>query len=99
MKGQRSGSAERVCAQPAKSLPCLALHASQKRKENNLTQNLAPYSSFVALQVFHSEKVLMKRSWREAEFFCEEFGAQLASFAHIEEEEFVNELLHSKFNR
>ncbi|KAM7316514.1 hypothetical protein ACRRTK_024245 [Alexandromys fortis] len=50
-------------------------------------------------KVFHSEKVLMKRSWREAEFFCEEFGAQLASFAHIEEEEFVNELLHSKFNR
>ncbi|KAK7795739.1 hypothetical protein U0070_021212, partial [Myodes glareolus] len=54
---------------------------------------------FGAQNVFHSEKVLMKRSWREAEFFCEEFGAQLASFAHIEEEEFVNELLHSKFNR
>ncbi|XP_027276146.1 secretory phospholipase A2 receptor [Cricetulus griseus] len=50
-------------------------------------------------KVFHSEKVLMKRSWREAEAFCEEFGAHLASFAHIEEENFVNELLHSKFNR
>ncbi|XP_031226231.1 secretory phospholipase A2 receptor isoform X3 [Mastomys coucha] len=49
-------------------------------------------------KVFHSEKVLMKRSWREAEAFCEEFGAHLASFAHIEEENFVNELLHSKFN-
>ncbi|XP_016079150.1 PREDICTED: secretory phospholipase A2 receptor [Miniopterus natalensis] len=50
-------------------------------------------------KVFHSEKVLMKRTWREAEAFCEEFGAHLASFAHIEEENFVNELLHSKFNR
>ncbi|TEA34294.1 hypothetical protein DBR06_SOUSAS3610034, partial [Sousa chinensis] len=50
-------------------------------------------------QVFHSEKVLTKRTWREAEEFCEEFGAHLASFAHIEEENFVNELLHSKFNR
>ncbi|EDM00377.1 mannose receptor, C type 2 (predicted) [Rattus norvegicus] len=49
-------------------------------------------------KVFHSEKVLMKRSWREAEAFCEEFGAHLASFAHIEEENFVNKLLHSKFN-
>lgn len=49
--------------------------------------------------VFHSEKVLTKRTWREAEAFCEEFGAHLASFAHIEEENFVNELLHSKFNR
>ncbi|XP_076784926.1 secretory phospholipase A2 receptor isoform X2 [Arvicanthis niloticus] len=49
-------------------------------------------------KVFHSEKVLRKRSWREAEAFCEEFGAHLASFAHIEEENFVNELLHSKFN-
>lgn len=52
-----------------------------------------------SIQVFHSEKVLMKRTWREAEEFCEEFGAHLASFAHIEEENFVNELLHSKFNR
>ncbi|XP_022425913.1 secretory phospholipase A2 receptor [Delphinapterus leucas] len=50
-------------------------------------------------KVFHSEKVLTKRTWREAEEFCEEFGAHLASFAHIEEENFVNELLHSKFNR
>ncbi|XP_066201349.1 secretory phospholipase A2 receptor isoform X3 [Saccopteryx leptura] len=50
-------------------------------------------------KVFHSEKVLMKRTWREAEAFCEEFGAHLASFAHIEEENFVNKLLLSKFNR
>ncbi|XP_068401126.1 secretory phospholipase A2 receptor isoform X1 [Eschrichtius robustus] len=50
-------------------------------------------------KVFHSEKVLTKRTWRDAEEFCEEFGAHLASFAHIEEENFVNELLHSKFNR
>ncbi|XP_036900502.1 secretory phospholipase A2 receptor isoform X1 [Sturnira hondurensis] len=49
-------------------------------------------------KVFHSEKVLMKRTWREAEAFCEEFGAHLASFAHVEEENFVNKLLHSKFN-
>ncbi|XP_036600274.1 secretory phospholipase A2 receptor isoform X1 [Trichosurus vulpecula] len=50
-------------------------------------------------KVFHSEKVLMKRTWREAEAFCEDFGAHLASFSHIEEENFVNELLYTKFNR
>ncbi|XP_036092844.1 secretory phospholipase A2 receptor isoform X1 [Rousettus aegyptiacus] len=49
-------------------------------------------------KVFHSEKAFMKRTWKEAEVFCEEFGAHLASFAHIEEENFVNMLLHSKFN-
>lgn len=67
---------------------------------NSLTLSMV-VSTFpcLLLQVFHSEKVLMKRTWREAEAFCEEFGAHLASFAHIEEENFVNKLLHSKFNR
>ncbi|ELW47107.1 Integrin beta-6 [Tupaia chinensis] len=50
-------------------------------------------------KVFHSEKVLKKRTWLEAEEFCQKFGAHLASFAHIEEENFVNKLLYSKFNR
>lgn len=68
---------------------------------NRLTLSMIVSTFFFLLlnQVFHSEKVLMKRTWREAEAFCEEFGAHLASFAHIEEENFVNELLHSKFNR
>lgn len=68
-------------------------------KSNGLTLSVTVSTFFsFTVQVFHSEKVLMKRTWREAEAFCEEFGAHLASFAHIEEENFVNKLLHSKFN-
>lgn len=87
-----SGSVERVHAQHRGSL-----HFSPECPRNRV-KTRSTWQLCVALQVFHSEKVLMKRSWREAEAFCEEFGAHLASFAHIEEENFVNELLHSKFN-
>lgn len=76
----------------------LAIEVSLFSPERRIKENPAALLFCVALQVFHSEKVLMKRSWREAEAFCEEFGAHLASFAHIEEENFVNKLLHSKFN-
>lgn len=53
----------------------------------------------VLLQVFHDEKVLMKRSWVEADFFCQALGAQLASIVHYEEELFLRELLSAMFER
>uniref|UniRef100_A0AAY5KK31 Phospholipase A2 receptor 1 n=1 Tax=Esox lucius TaxID=8010 RepID=A0AAY5KK31_ESOLU len=49
-------------------------------------------------KAFHSEKILMKRSWVEADFFCQALGAQLASFHHYEEQVFVKEVLHSLFD-
>lgn len=49
-------------------------------------------------KVFYSEKVFMKRIWREVEVFCEEFGVYFVSFVYIEEENFVNEFLYLKFN-
>ncbi|KAJ8003556.1 hypothetical protein DPEC_G00149580 [Dallia pectoralis] len=49
-------------------------------------------------QAFHSEKILMKRSWAGADFFCQALGAQLVSFHHYQEQVFVKELLQSLFD-
>ena len=49
------------------------------------------------IKVFHDEKVLMKRSWVEADFFCQALGAKLAAFHHHEEQVFVKRLLSTMF--
>lgn len=56
---------------------------------------MAPY--VIGAQVFHSEKVLMKRSWEEADVFCRALGANLASFLHYEEEEFLKRTITNMF--
>ncbi|XP_072330656.1 secretory phospholipase A2 receptor [Scyliorhinus torazame] len=50
-------------------------------------------------KIFHHEKVLKKRTWEEAEEFCQAFGAHLASFSHYSEEVFLNEILGWMFAR
>ncbi|KAG8125015.1 hypothetical protein E2320_020267, partial [Naja naja] len=49
-------------------------------------------------KVFHTEKVLMKRTWEEAETLCQDFGAHLASFKQVLEEDFLNKLLNTMFH-
>ncbi|XP_033899686.3 secretory phospholipase A2 receptor isoform X1 [Acipenser ruthenus] len=49
-------------------------------------------------KVFHREKVLMKRSWEDADFFCQALGSNLVSFSHYEEENFLNGILQNMFN-
>ncbi|TRY88119.1 hypothetical protein DNTS_031499 [Danionella cerebrum] len=48
-------------------------------------------------KVYHSEKILMQRTWTEAQFFCRALGADLASFHHYEDQAFVKKLLSSMF--
>ncbi|XP_061200171.1 integrin beta-6 isoform X9 [Neopsephotus bourkii] len=50
-------------------------------------------------KIFHNEKVLMRRTWDEAEALCQDFGAHLASFSNIYEEIFLNNLLYTIFDR
>ncbi|XP_076159863.1 secretory phospholipase A2 receptor isoform X1 [Alosa pseudoharengus] len=52
----------------------------------------------VCFKVFHSEKVLMKRSWAEADVFCKGLGANLASFLHYEEETFLKRTIANMFD-
>ncbi|XP_053327805.1 secretory phospholipase A2 receptor [Spea bombifrons] len=49
-------------------------------------------------KVYHHEKVIRKRTWLEAEGFCQAYGAHLVSFSHIEEERFVAELVDTMFH-
>ncbi|XP_069472453.1 secretory phospholipase A2 receptor isoform X2 [Ambystoma mexicanum] len=54
---------------------------------------------FNCFKVFHSEKVLTKKSWDEAEDFCQAYGGHLASFSHIDEEIFLDGLLNTMFHK
>ncbi|KAM4626507.1 lymphocyte antigen 75 [Discoglossus pictus] len=54
-------------------------------------------SDLFCYKLFHFEKLLNKRTWEEAEGFCEEFGGHLSSFAHTEDLNNFYTFLTSKF--
>ncbi|XP_007237401.3 secretory phospholipase A2 receptor [Astyanax mexicanus] len=100
VKNCDSPKALAVCEQPVSSyhdvalmpMPHIDVFAPCKEGWESTPRLLHCY------KVFHSEKILMGRSWSEAEFFCRALGADLASFGHYEEETFVKRLLSKMFH-
>uniref|UniRef100_A0A4W3HS50 Lymphocyte antigen 75-like n=1 Tax=Callorhinchus milii TaxID=7868 RepID=A0A4W3HS50_CALMI len=43
-------------------------------------------------KIFHHERVISKRTWEEAEKFCQAFGGHLPSFSHNEEMSYLHKL-------
>ncbi|XP_042191987.1 lymphocyte antigen 75 isoform X3 [Callorhinchus milii] len=46
-------------------------------------------------KIFHHERVISKRTWEEAEKFCQAFGGHLPSFSHNEEMSYLHKLLRT----
>ncbi|KAG8559852.1 hypothetical protein GDO81_017475, partial [Engystomops pustulosus] len=63
---------------------------------------VAPWETKPGLQhcykVFHHEKLMRKRTWREAEDLCQDFGADLVSLSNFQEKQFVEELLSTMYS-
>ncbi|MGH0162833.1 UNVERIFIED_CONTAM: hypothetical protein FKN15_052113 [Acipenser sinensis] len=68
------------------------------KKPGNLEEQKSGLGDKGCSEVFHSEKVLMKRSWEDADFFCQALGSNLVSFSHYEEEIFLNGILQNMFD-
>lgn len=49
------------------------------------------------LKVFHIERIIRKRTWEEAERFCQALGAHLPSFSHLDEVKDFVRLLQDQF--
>ncbi|XP_041487504.1 lymphocyte antigen 75 isoform X2 [Microtus oregoni] len=55
-------------------------------------------SNLSCFKVFHIERIIRKRTWEEAERFCQALGAHLPSFSHLDEVKDFVHLLQDQFS-
>ncbi|XP_053554324.1 lymphocyte antigen 75 isoform X2 [Bombina bombina] len=95
VKDCKTFKAQSICKKPLKSpMPEEPL----PKFEGACPEGWHTGSDLYCYKLFHYERILNKRTWEEAEGFCEEFGGHLTSFAHLDDLKVFYEFLRLLFS-